>query len=114
MDELIEQLETHCVVYYCAVLNVRRYGDVPNREWLICMIVAIHKTFGTMATEYTIPEGDFDSNRVPQSRMAACPDNAVADHLCNYKLASGQNHQDSVARTRVMIIRETSSHRHHW
>ena len=32
VDELIEQLETHCVVYYCAVLNVRRYGDVSNRE----------------------------------------------------------------------------------
>ena len=27
VDELIEQLETHCVVCYCAVLNVRRYGD---------------------------------------------------------------------------------------
>jgi len=34
VDELIEQLETHCVVCYCAVtvLNVRRYGDVSNRE----------------------------------------------------------------------------------
>ena len=41
------------------------------------MIVAIHKTFGTLATEYTIPEGDFDSNRAPQSRMVACPDNAM-------------------------------------
>jgi hypothetical protein len=37
-----------------------------------------------MATEYTIPDGDFDSNRAPQSWMVACPDNAVADHLCNY------------------------------
>ena len=32
VDELIEQLETHCVVYYCAVLNGRRYGCVSNRE----------------------------------------------------------------------------------
>ena len=48
------------------------------------MIVAIHKKFGTMATEYTIPDGDFDNNRAPQSWMVACPDNAVADHLCNY------------------------------
>ena len=81
VDELITQLETHYVVH-CAIVNVWRYGDVSNRERL--MIVAIHKKFGTMAAEYNIPEGDFDSDRAPQAWMVACPDNAVADHLCNY------------------------------
>ena len=45
VDELIEQLETHCVVCYCAVLNVRRYGDnfvLQKREVLI---VQDRKTF---------------------------------------------------------------------
>ena len=78
VDELITQLEIHYVVH-CAIVNVWRYGDVSNRERL--MIVAIHKKFGTMATEYTIPEGDFDSDRAPQAWMVACPDDAVPGHL---------------------------------
>ena len=52
VDELIEQLETHCVVCYCAVLNVRRYGDnfvLQKREVLIVQNREEKKPFLTIS-----------------------------------------------------------------
>ena len=78
VKEIIEKLETVYVVH-TAILNVWRYGDVSNRERL--MIVAIHKKFGSMADEYCIPAGEFDSSRAPQAWMVACDDRDVAQNL---------------------------------